>query len=172
MERLDWEELLSLESPWAYFVACSESDLDNFALRRQTFSAQGEVVRSIRGKRCSTNAALLQEWAAAFQFPSYFGENWDAFVDCMCDLAWVRAPAYVSFVTGAHHVLANQPDQVDTFIDVLKGCSEEWQSAGSRAIGKAKPTPFKVVFHSGRSEFADRLADVGVVAASREVPRS
>jgi hypothetical protein len=44
------------------------------------------VVRSVRGRKMTTTAQLYDEFAAALQFPPYFGENWAAFDECLSDM--------------------------------------------------------------------------------------
>lgn len=39
--------------------------------------------------------ALLRRLAQGLSFPDYFGENWDALIDCLSDLSWSRAPEAV-----------------------------------------------------------------------------
>ncbi len=45
----------------------------------------------IRGKRCKTEDIFFNEVSASFQFPYYFGENWAAMDECLCDLEWLCA---------------------------------------------------------------------------------
>lgn len=47
-------------------------------------------VSYLRGKRCVDEASFFQEISASFQFPCYFGENWAAFDECICDLEWLQ----------------------------------------------------------------------------------
>jgi hypothetical protein len=59
--------------------------------------ADAEQLRSIRADaaarvcetpgRAGNRAALLEEIAVALEFPAYFGRNWDAFEECLDDLA-------------------------------------------------------------------------------------
>lgn len=35
---------------------------------------------------------LLRRLAQGLCFPDYFGENWDALIDCLSDLTWSQAP--------------------------------------------------------------------------------
>lgn len=40
----------------------------------------------LRGSRMRTKAGLMDEWAAAAQFPPHFGGTWDALRDALADL--------------------------------------------------------------------------------------
>jgi RNAse (barnase) inhibitor barstar len=68
---------------------------------------------------------LLRGIAAALDFPSWFGENWDALEDCLSDLSWRNA---------AGHVLVFEQSQVgDDFgvlVDVLRSSAEYWAARG------------------------------------------
>ena len=49
----------------------------------------GYYTAYLRGKRCKTEDKFFDEVSAAFQFPYYFGENWPATDECLCDLEWL-----------------------------------------------------------------------------------
>ena len=42
-------------------------------------------------EHCTDKATLLARFAAALQFPDWFGHNWDALADCITDLSWLPA---------------------------------------------------------------------------------
>ena len=44
----------------------------------------------LRGARCTTEDAFFNEISASFQFPYYYGENWPATDECLCDLEWLN----------------------------------------------------------------------------------
>ncbi len=50
----------------------------------------GHYLAYIRGARCKTETDFFREVSAAFQFPKYFGENWPAVDECLCDLEWLH----------------------------------------------------------------------------------
>ena len=49
----------------------------------------GRYSAYIRGARCGDVDEFFKEYSAAFQFPTYFGENWNAWDECACDLDWL-----------------------------------------------------------------------------------
>lgn len=56
-----------------------------------------------------TKAELLGEYARGLNFPAYFRHNWDAFEECLRDLAWLSEARVVIYHDGlplagaAHH---------------------------------------------------------------------
>lgn len=50
---------------------------------------QNSYTSYLRGKRCVDEISFFYEVSASFQFPWYFGENWAAFDECVCDLDWL-----------------------------------------------------------------------------------
>lgn len=60
--------------------------------------------------------SLLRRFASALSFPHYFGENWDALVDCLSDWSWTDAPEVV-----VHHASLPSLTSVDlgTYMEVL-----------------------------------------------------
>jgi len=43
----------------------------------------------LRGSKMKDYQGLYNEFGAALQFPYYFGENWNAFDECIKDLSWL-----------------------------------------------------------------------------------
>lgn len=79
-------------------------------------------------------AALLGAFASALAFPAWFGGNWDALEDCLCDLSWRRGAGRVLLVGGAGAV---PRDELGVLRDVLQSAAEFWSGRG---------TPFFAVF--------------------------
>ena len=47
-------------------------------------------VAYINGNFCSTLDDFYHEMSTALRFPDYFGYNWAAFDECLCDLDWLK----------------------------------------------------------------------------------
>ena len=85
------------------------------------------VVRTVRGRKMHRKPGLFDEFAAAFQFPEYFGENWDAFEECLSDLEWLpREAGYVLVVTDPAEVLQECPADFEVLVRVLGDTVTEW----------------------------------------------
>jgi hypothetical protein len=128
------DPLLRSREPWLHVLFAGESDVCN-ALRTLERSSQGRAVcRVVRGHKATTEPAFFDECAAAWQFPCYFGENWDAFEECLTDLDWLPAEAYVFCVTQGVRLLDKEPsDQQHRLLLVLQRIAKEWgQSTPSR----------------------------------------
>jgi hypothetical protein len=65
----------------------------------------------MRGAKSRTVPALFDEFAAALQFPPYFGENWDALEECLADLAWLSAKAVVLLLRDGTRLLDGEPER-------------------------------------------------------------
>jgi len=114
-DQFDWNTILREASGGVHVTTCEEVTLDDAART----APKGTVARVVRGQRCVSKERTLQEWAAAFQFPSYFGNNWDAFEDCVNDLEWLRAPRIVAIVTRADEMLPRSPKDFATMLGIL-----------------------------------------------------
>lgn len=87
------------------------------------------LVRFIRGNHCRTRAELMNEVSAVFQFPYYFGHNWDALEECLNDLWWMKARAYLVVVTDFDELLKGDPEGQSTFVDILDRAADAWRHA-------------------------------------------
>jgi hypothetical protein len=113
------------------------SDLELLVLERDPraagevasgWSESGLVVRVVRGRKMRTLQGLFDEFAAALQFPWYFGENADAFDECLADLGWLSPQeGYVIVINDPGEVLADAgPDALSWLVDSLTRAHQEW----------------------------------------------
>lgn len=67
--------------------------------------------------------------ALALKLPEWYGHNWDALVDCLCDLSWKPAPGYLIFVEGHDALRAAHPEDLDTLIEIFAEAADYWREA-------------------------------------------
>ena len=87
------------------------------------------------------------------QFPYYFGENWNAFDECITDLDWISGDFYVLIITEAHLLLAQESkDQLQALTTILDEAGNEWGlSKKDSPLGRSARA-FHVIFQSSESE--------------------
>jgi RNAse (barnase) inhibitor barstar len=103
----------------------------------------------LRGQKMRSHQGMFDEFAAALQFPYYFGENWNALNDCLRDLEWLRKGPVALFVMDAVHVLA-QADAADFggLVGLLGDVAEEW----SHDTDFSAARPFHTILHASSDE--------------------
>jgi hypothetical protein len=140
-------KLLAPARPWLVKTSCSHSDLtDNlWSFQRQHTRS---VVRFLRGKKMTTVQSMFDEFAAALQFPYYFGNNGNAFDECLTDLSWLPATTYVLTIFDSADLLAKEPTQLPLFIDAFEQTCVQWSTPIANGESWDRPAvPFHVIFH-------------------------
>jgi hypothetical protein len=170
---MDRSILLAPTPPFFLRVVLSHSALMDFLWSLQRRELERGVVRWLRGKRMRTTEDMFNEFAAALQFPYYFGENWGAFDECLRDLSWLPATAYVIALFDSPDLLAKEdPSQVDRFFYVLESVCVEW----SKPLLSGQPwdhpsVPFHLLFHcppDNGSKLSERLASIPLLRCEFE----
>ncbi|RJO72213.1 hypothetical protein D5S18_23940 [Nocardia panacis] len=92
----------------------------------------GYLVRELRGSKMIAVAGVFDEFAAAFQFPYYFGANKDAFDECLRDLDDFVGPAagYVAVIRDSELVLAERPRERDWLASAFADSATHWAARG------------------------------------------
>lgn len=89
----------------------------------------GEFVLQIPQNVRSKNDLLLAFYTLG-KFPGYFGDNWDALLDCLRDLNWISS----RIVTIAHNdiPLRDNESECRTYLEILQEAIVDWSSAPKR----------------------------------------
>lgn len=91
------------------------------------------------GPRVSSRQDLFDVVSRDLAFPDYFGENWDAFVDCMSDLSWIEETE----VVVAHDGLPLLPStELRIYLECLQDVLDRVESRGA-----SKPT-LRILFRA------------------------
>jgi RNAse (barnase) inhibitor barstar len=156
---MTYEHLLEATPPWFHVLLAEEAVVDDLAVRFHGPAARDTVIRVLRGNHMSTVDSLLVEFASALQFPSYFGHNFNALKDCLTDLAWLPASAYVLCVTHAEMVLADAPpDDLGALLQLLLTVCATWAKAERTTEPWSRSAiAFHVILQARRAE-GPRLA--------------
>lgn len=162
------ENLLKTEPPWLHFCVTDVSSITNIAFKLHRECRKRFITLRLRGNKMRNISALFNEFGAALQFPYYFGENGNAFDECINDLDWLIAPGYVLIIHDADQLLVestSRDEQTQSIMAMLASAGEEW-SRPVEGGARARPSrPFHVVFQtdSDKAEmFRDRLKKLGV----------
>jgi hypothetical protein len=102
--------LYSEEQPWIYISAGDVSSMTNFAWQASMYAPSSFAARLLRGKRMQSWDTFFNESAAALQFPYYFGQNLNAFDDCLADLSWIKEGGYLIVILDSNEFLAKESD--------------------------------------------------------------
>lgn len=90
----------------------------------------------LRGSRMRTRVQLMDEWAAAAQFPPHFGGTWDALRDTLSDL-----PEGGTFlILEAEQLLQDAPPtEFPILLEVLRAVAEDLSPRVFRVILQVVP---------------------------------
>ena len=96
----------------------------------------------LRGAHMRTRQGLLDEWAAAAQFPPHFGGTWDAFRDALAEL-----PAGGTFLLlDADHLLRDAPPtEGQTWLAILRVVQAELAPLPFQVVLQAEPTQYETL---------------------------
>jgi len=162
---VDHELLFKPEQPIFYVQVANESTFANLYLQLTSDYPQA-AIRMVRGDKSKTLPDFFNEIGAALQFPYYFGENWDAFEECITDLSWLDGEAYLLMVNQANLLLQDTPQKdFQILMEVLSDAHQTWLTQPQIVNEDEHPTAFNVLLgctDEHRSGLTQRLTDSGV----------
>ncbi|MFN0136082.1 MAG: barstar family protein [Phycisphaerae bacterium] len=168
--------LTTKHTPWIHVLAAPMPDTRQSPSQIWPVAhedARRVLVRYLRGSAVRDTHALFSEYSAAMQFPYYFGRNWDAFNDCLCDLSWllyewfdgrgeVVPAAIITIMLDADDVLPDDPAAFRTWVELLHDAGESWLHPESSNSNRP-PVVFRTILQTGKDAAAllDRLRAAG-----------
>ncbi|RYY90704.1 MAG: hypothetical protein EOO15_01585 [Chitinophagaceae bacterium] len=79
------------------------------------------------GNLCKSLKDFLVNVGKSFNFPDYYGQNIDAFLECMNDLSWIDADHYHLTIVNFSHFLELETQETRTEIfQYFNKIAEEW----------------------------------------------
>jgi RNAse (barnase) inhibitor barstar len=71
--------------------------------------------------------AFMLQVSKTFNFPSYFGMNWDAFEECITDLSWYPAKGYVVVFNKLAEFTQNARQDMITAREIFEAAASSWR---------------------------------------------
>lgn len=68
----------------------------------------------------------LARIALALDFPDWFGGNWDALQDSLCDLSWLPGDGYLLLLDHSSGWREADPESFSTLIEILNEAGQHW----------------------------------------------
>lgn len=140
-------------SPVEPWVVIARAD-DRMAHKQVEALTPGGVVRRMDPRKMVDAAGLFSEFAEKLEFPSYFGHNWYALVDCLDDLhgSWHGERPVVVVVDDADELVGKE--FFSLFIALLCEAGERANlSLDADGLPRGRPPfPLHFVFFLARGE--------------------
>jgi RNAse (barnase) inhibitor barstar len=148
--------LLGTRPPWIHLLVLGRDAGERWLQSTGKQHRDAHVAR-IDGARATTFPAMFDQYASQFSLPEYFGRNGAALEECLSDLEWLPAAAYIVMVSQAHRLLENEgAEALAGHVASLLSIATDWSAARSGALRRPE-TPFHAVFQSDDRDFARRL---------------
>lgn len=168
MSRLGSDTLYLPVGPYLHVVEGGVSQSYDFGQSLVRHDSMNVVLRFLRGRKMRDANGLDNEFAAALQFPWYYGENWAAFDECLNDLNWLPAETYLLFILNSDEILITEDEeQFSVLVRILQETGEEWGKPVEASELWSRPAiPFHVLLHteiSERQKLISRLDAAGAV---------
>jgi hypothetical protein len=140
--------LASTDSPLIHFVLTKIFDFESI---REAAEAIDFALFTVEAKGGKSELDLMDAFAKSMSFPSYFGRNWDALLDLMQDLSWIKAKGYVLLITGGDS-LPSLPDGIfSSLVSVLESTVRNWRDERGEFGERTGPVSFNVIFSGGEA---------------------
>ncbi|HCZ32421.1 MAG TPA: hypothetical protein DHV93_02500 [Holophagaceae bacterium] len=141
---MDWSRFATAGDPWIHLWRGTAAGLVDAVP-----AGKGPLLRWLRGSRMGTRAALMDEWAAAAQFPPHFGATWDGLRDCLADLP----EGGIFLILDADQLLQDAPLEDGTTL---------WAVLAD-AAGDLAPRPFHLVLQVEASRHGEWVEALGAL---------
>jgi len=90
----------------------------------------------LEGQKIEKKEQFLNHAAVVMKFPSHFGNNWDAFYDCLTDMEWVdeETRGYLVYFDHTDAFANHHESQLETVIELFQDAVEFWQGEGKSML--------------------------------------
>jgi len=128
----DWAALFGSYLKSGVYPVTRSADAD---IRNAALSGGLEFVE-VNLKGVTGKKSFIKKAAGGLGFPAYFGMNWDAFSDCLTDMAWRPAAGYVILFKDYYMFKAKAPADAEVAGRIFDSAVLYW---------KGRKAPFFIV---------------------------
>lgn len=140
--------LASANSPLIHFISANVLDFESI---KEAVSEICFAFFLVEAKEINSETALMDAFAKAMSFPSYFGRNWDALLDLTRDLSWTKAEGYVLIVSRGDNLPSLPNGVFSSLISVLEATVRDWRDERGEFGERTGPVAFHVIFSGGET---------------------
>jgi len=98
----------------------------------------------LKGQEIRDKDQFLNQVALVLSFPEHFGNNWDAFADCLTDMSWHETDGFVILYDHFDLLAEHSPRDFEMALDIFNESSEFWHNRGKALFvllqGKSRQT--------------------------------
>lgn len=148
----DFKKILSAATGPYFLTAEGDAHAISDVTRKVIYDLSWSIdLRKVHGDRIKSLDDIFNEFSAVYQFPEYFGCNWDAFDECMNDLDWINSNAFAMLLLNFDSMVTNcEPHNIQVLIKILNNTCLNWKNGSEDGFQK-RDTPFHIIFHSNTS---------------------
>ena len=108
--------------------------MKNLILYNDKFESKSKEIVEVDLSKCKNDTDIFNVFKVAFQFPEWFGENWDAFHDCMINLCFDVQDVLVVKLYGFQNIFESLKECANYILEdlILLSKSEATQDNGNK----------------------------------------
>jgi hypothetical protein len=95
---------------------------------RAAYTGAGDLWRALDLTSIRDKAGLLRALAQALEFPTHFGDNWDALADSLQDLSWLQWSRLAIEVCGSDGLRRDAPQDWNIALDIFRDAATYWSA--------------------------------------------
>jgi len=127
MASPELKNILASDQPRGVYWAKTHATV---AELRKLARAKGMAFFHLEGQKIEKKEQFLNHAAVAMKFPSHFGNNWDAFYDCLTDLDWVETEGYLIYFDHTDAFASHHESQLETVVELFQDAVDYWKGEG------------------------------------------
>ena len=148
------DNFLKVDSPAIYITYVAQGSINNYVEKLKIDLINNFYTATINGELIKNKQDILETFKQIFQFPDYFGYNWDALEECINDLNWLNSKAYLLILINPDKMQLTEED-FQLLFSILLNSANNWKQG--RYYNRdfiTHPTPFHLllIFRKNRNK--------------------